>query len=298
MSDLRKECIAVGKAFLNIAVRSLRTIRSVVEKYARELVLDPMAQKQREREHGEAERRQSEIDEEMVAIHNQANRDGWTNSLIERFRELEQESQNIAKEYGARDPGSINPDDYEVVKIDPTKMHILEWHIGQSTNKICPKCMMPMILRTKTDTRCDSFPVFFWGCTGFFLPTQCKYTLPVTNSDMGAFIRRDNEAFAMSREEITCFAFDKQHERVIGQDLNDLESKPFDAYRCPIHGKAMVLKRKKQPQGRLDVWYLKCPSLIIPNNGWRECSQMIKIKSVAQVLAVRELGTGEKFNEM
>lgn len=298
MSYLRKEWIAVGKAFLNIAVHSLNSIKNELENLTKKFVLDPITRKQREKAREKAESRQSEIDEEMVAIYEQAQRDGWTDSLTERFHELEQESQNIAREYGIREPGAINPDDYEAVKIDITKMHILEWHIGQSTDKICPKCKMPMILRTQTATRLDSLPVFFWGCTGFFLPKQCRYTLPVTNSDMGAFIRKDNEAFAMKRDEIIDFVSDEQHKKIIGQDLNDLKLKSFSAYRCPVHGKAMVLKRKRHPVGPLDVWYLKCPSLIISSNGWTECSQMIKIKSVAQVLAIRELGTGEKFNEI
>ena len=174
MSDLGKAWIAVGKALLNIAVRSLRTIKSEVERYAKEFVLDPLARIQREQEHEKAERRQSEIDEEMIAIHEQAGRDGWKPSLIERFQELEQESQSIAKEYGMRAPGSIDPDNYEAVIIDPTKMHILEWHIGQSTDKICPKCKMPMILRTQTATRLDRFPTFFLGLHRVFPPNTMQ----------------------------------------------------------------------------------------------------------------------------
>ena len=125
-------------------------------------------------------------------------------------------------------------------------------------------------------------------------PRQCRHTERVTNADMGAFVRKDNEAFAMKRDEIIRIADDEQYKRKIGQDLRDLQSKPFDAYRCPVHRRAMVLKRKKNPIGPLDVWYLKCPSPI-PTNGGRGCSQMVKIKSVAQVFAVRELGTGQIF---
>ena len=207
-----------------------------------------------------------------------------------------QESNEIAAEFGAREAASFKPDEYEGIVIDPTTTHILEWHAGQFANKKCPRCSMPMRLQWRMDQRFEARPNFFWGCTGYFSPPprQCRQTSPVTQADMGALIRKDNEAFAMSRDEIIRRAFDEEYKWKIGNDLRSLQTQPFEAYRCPLHGRAMILQRKKEPDSALDVWYMKCPSPIPLNGGWG-CSQMVKLKSVAQILAVREHGTGRIF---
>ena len=288
--------MAVGKSVLNIAISTIRKVKDEIGRHTRQWVLDPLARRQREHARQEAEQRQAEIDKEMVFIYERVKRNGgnWTSKWKDRFWELEQESQRIADEFGERESLAVEPEDYDEVILDPTRIHVLEWHIGQSTNKICPRCNMPMILRIPTDQRLNPHPSFFWGCTGFFSSHQCRHTERVTNSDMGALVRKDNEFFAMQRDEIIRKANDKKYKYRIGQDLNDLKLQSFDAYRCPVHRRAMVLKRKKIPIGPLDVWYLKCPSPT-PWNSGMGCSQMVKIKSVAQVLAVRELGTGQSL---
>ena len=97
----------------------------------------------------------------------------------------------------------------------------------------------------------------------------------------------------MSRAEMCRKAFDGQYKLKIGQDLRELQGQVFQAYRCPFHGIGMVLtqKRRERQKGELDVWYLKCPSPISYNNG-PACGYKVKLKTVAQVLAVREIGTG------
>ncbi|MCY4673225.1 MAG: hypothetical protein OXD43_05580 [Bacteroidetes bacterium] len=210
---------------------------------------------------------------------------------------LRRESKAIAFDFGAREPASIDPDDYEGVIVDPAKVHILEWHAGQYASKSCPKCGMPLRLQWSQEASTDDYPRFFWGCTGFFNPAsmQCRFTSSVTNADMGALIRKDNEAFAMPRKEIIRRALDQDCKWKIHNDLRALHGQPFDAYRCPIHGTPMKLEKKKKPVRVLDVWYMRCPSSIWVNGNWRRCGQNVKIKSVAQVLAVRELGTERIF---
>ncbi len=295
-SDLGKGWVQVGKAVLNIAVSTIRQAKAELGKRAREHVFDPLARRRRDEARQRAERQQKDIDAEMVEISKQAQRDGWTESMVERFEELEGAAKAISKEYGAREAASIKVDDLEGVVINPTKIHILEWHAGQFANKSCSKCNMPMRLQWPNDQRLSPIPTFFWGCTGFFNPVglQCRNTEPVTKRDMGALVRKDNEAFAMTRDEIKLIANSEGIRKNIGRDLREVQNLSFDAYRCPIHDRAMTLKRKKEPSGPLDVWYMKCPS-IDPKHGSWGCSQNVKIKSVAQVLAVRELGTGRIF---
>ena len=71
-----------------------------------------------------------------------------------------------------------------------------------------------------------------------------------------------------------------------------MQGQALQSYRCPFHGIGMVLTKKKKEnrKGALDVWYLKCPSPISYNNGPR-CAYTVKLKTVAQVLAVRQIGT-------
>ena len=98
----------------------------------------------------------------------------------------------------------------------------------------------------------------------------------------------------MDRAEMCKRAFDRTVSQKIGQDLLALQDKAFPTYRCPIHGVGMVLKKKSRSKEPLDVWYLKCPSPIPHNDGFG-CSQTRKLKTVAQVLAVQHIRTGEIF---
>ncbi|MDE0008194.1 MAG: hypothetical protein OXS50_07940, partial [Gammaproteobacteria bacterium] len=125
-------------------------------------------------------------------------------------------------------------------------------------------------------------------------PRYCANTERVTNADFGALLRRDNEALAMDRAEMCRKAFDKTLRQRIDDDMRGLRGCTFPTYRCPIHGLGMVLVRKRKPKGELDEWHLRCPSPV-PHNGGRGCRQMVKLKTVAQVLAVRQIGTGALF---
>ena len=294
---LLKFGVEVGKSVLNIAASSIHAAKREFEKLARKYALDPIARWKREEARTKAERYQLEIDAEMVSIYERVKREGWTNSLRERFGVLHREYKAISLEFGPRQAASVDPDDYEGVVVDPAKAHILEWHAGQHASKNCPKCGMPLRLQWPRKASTYGYPRFFWGCTGYYnpYPMQCSFTEQVTDADAGALIRRDNEAFAMPRKEMIRRALDQEYKWKIGQDLRALRGKPFDIYRCPIHGRPMKLEKKKNPNQLLDVWHMRCTSMIWTNGSWERCSQLVKIKSVAQVLAVREFGTGRIF---
>ena len=112
---------------------------------------------------------------------------------------------------------------------------------------------------------------------------------------MGTLALKDNEAFSMERDELIRIANDLYFQNIIQQDLSSLQFSLFDSYRCPIHSRLMKLMRKRNPVDDLDMWYLKCPSPYSINYG-TGCSQMIKIKSIAQILAIREFATGRIFS--
>ena len=309
------KAVAVGKSLLGVTAGTIGTVKGALADLAKK-AMDPLARRRFEQERSHYEDRQTEIDEEFLCIIEQVKRDGGLSPKArDRYDELERGLDEIAQKLGPREAGELAPDDYDVVVVDPKHKHRLEWHVGQTTDKFCPKCGLPMILQFPRDQVLDPHPRYFWGCTGYYLgrsdPMHCRNTESVTNDDFGTLLRRDNEALAMDRDEMIQKAFDHKYGQRIGEDLRELEGRAFPAYRCPIHGVGMVLKQKKKPEGRLDVWYLGCPSpmygrlaalrpgsavahAIPPDNG-HGCSQTVKLKTVAQVLAVRQIGTGDIF---
>ena len=298
MQDVFAKAVAVCQGLLGIAVQTIGAVKRELAHLAGR-AMDPLARRRVDEERRRHEARQAEIDQEKLDIFKQAKRDGaWSTEARDRYEQLDQESRQIARALGPREAVKSAPDDYEVVLVDPEHMHRLEWHVGQATDKRCPTCGLPMLLQMRRDQVRDSRPDYFWGCTGWYLDRsdrrRCENTERVTNADLGALLRRDNEALAMDRAEMCRRAFDKTLSRKIGNDLRELRGRAFPAYRCPIHGVGMVLMRKHAPEGPLDVWHLKCPSPV-PHNDGRGCRQMVKLKTVAQVLAVRHIGTGELF---
>lgn len=292
------KAVAVCYSLLGVAVDTIGAVKQELRDLAGK-AMDPLARRRVELERRRSEVRQAEIDDEKLAIFQQAKRDGgWSTDARVRYDELDRESTAIARKLGPREAVRSAPDEYDVALVDPEHMHRLEWHVGQATDKLCPKCGLTMLLQIRRDQVREAHPSYFWGCTGWYLdrsdPRHCDNKERVTNADFGALLRRDNEALAIDRAEMCRRAFDEPFSRRIGRDLLELRGQTFPAYRCPIHGVGMILKRKHAPEGSLDVWHLKCPSPI-PHNGGRGCQQMVKLKTVAQVLAVRHIGTGEIF---
>lgn len=298
-ANLLDKAVAVGASLLGIAVGTIATAKRALAEMAKKKIIDPLVDWNFDRERSRGEARQAEIDAELLGILEQVRRDGgFSQDTRDRYDALERESDRIARKIGPRQAAQAAPDDYDIALVDPHHMHRLEWHVGQATDKLCAKCGLPMLLQLRRDQMSVAYPDYFWGCTGWYLdradPLHCANKERVTNADLGALLRRDNEALAMDRAEMCRRAFDRTFSRRVGDDLRQLRGRTFPAYRCPVHGLGMVLARKRVPLGKLDVWYLKCPSPV-SHNGSRGCRQIVKLKTVAQVLAVRQIGTGEIF---
>ena len=292
------QAVAVTQALLGIAVGTVGAVKKGLAELTK-AAMDPLARRRVEKERQRYEERQTDIDDEKREILDQAKRDGrWSPSAIDRYEDLNRKSEEIARKLGPRKSIEASPDDYDVVVVDPEHMHRLEWYVGQATDKRCRRCGLPMILQFPRDQVREPRPRYFWGCTGWYLSSsdsrRCTHTEGVTDADLGTLLRCDNEALAMGRAEMCRRAFDRTVSRKIGDDLLALRDQAFPAYRCPIHDVGMVLKKKLRPKQPLDVWYLRCPSPI-PHNGGFGCSQTRKLKTVAQVLAVRHIRTGEIF---
>lgn len=292
------QAVAVTQALLGIAVGTVGAVKKGLAELTK-AAMDPLARRRVEKERQRYEERQTDIDDEKREILDQAKRDGrWSPSAIDRYEDLNRKSEEIARKLGPRKSIEASPDDYDVVVVDPEHMHRLEWYVGQATDKRCRRCGLPMILQFPRDQVRDQRHTYFWGCTGWYMnaadPRRCTHTQGVSTADLGTLLRCDNEALAMDRAEMCKRAFDRTVSRKIGRDMLALQDQAFPAYRCPIHDIGMVLRKKLRPKEPLDVWYLKCPSPI-PDNDGHGCSQTRKLKTVAQVLAVRHIRTGEVF---
>lgn len=301
------KAIAVAQALLGIAVGTIGAVKKGLAKLA-DGAMDPLLRRQVEKERERNEKRQTDIDNEKREILGRAKRDGnWTDNALGRYEELNRESAAIGQRLGLR-PKEVEaaPDDYDVVVVDREHMHRLEWYVGQATDRTC-RCGLPMILRFPGTQANARFPSYFWACTGWYLgkehPRYCNNKDGVSDVDLGVLLRRDNEALAMDRSEMRRRASDQRWRDAnmpftfsvgIRNDIRGLQGQVFSAYRCPIHRLGMVLMRKRWPKDDLDEWYLKCPSPL-PHNEGRGCRQMVKLNTVAQILAVRKLGTGEIF---
>ena len=298
LNKVLSQAVAVTQALLSIAVGTIGAVKKGLAELARGAI-DPLARSRVEKERERCEDRQIEIDNEKRDILKQAKRDSrWSADAIDRYEELNRESQAIAQKLGPRKSIEAASDHYDALVVDLEHMHRLEWYVGQATDKRCERCGLPMILQFPRDQVRDQRPMYFWGCTGWYMnpadPRRCTHTQGVSTADLGTLLRCDNEALAMDRAEMCKRAFDRTVSRKIGRDMLALQDQAFPAYRCPIHDIGMVLRKKLRPKEPLDVWHLKCPSPIPYNDGYG-CSQTRKLKTVAQVLAVRHIRTGEVF---
>lgn len=301
LSTVLNQAVAVTQALLGIAVNTVGAIKKRLADLAK-VAMDPFARSRVQRERQRYEARQADIDNEKREILNQAERDDWGDEwpdwAMDRYGDLDRKSEEIAQKLGPRKSIEVAPDDYHVVVVDREHMHRLEWFRGQTTDKRCRKCGLPMILQIPRKQARDRRPRYFWGCPGWYLSCsdrrRCTHAEPVTEADLGTLLRCDNEALEMNRDEMCSKALDRTVSRKIGEDLDGLRHQAFRAYRCPIHDLGMVLHKKPKPKGPLDVWYLKCPSPL-PHNRGSGCSQTRPLNTVAQVLAVRQFGTGRIF---
>ena len=262
------------------------------------MALDPFARRfdeRDQREEARLETRDSEIDYELEHINAQRQRDGYLpDDEWERVQDLLREQRGIAKKLGGPRPViERQPDEFDLAEVDADHIHILEWHVGQTTDRRCPKCGNTMSLRLNPQ------PEYY--CHGRFRlsrdPKRCTFTMPVTNADRGALVPSGNEALAMTREEMTRKAYDRSYAQEIGQDLRELHSsrRVFHDYTCPIHGVGMVLARTNDYGKALGGWELRCPHPFSHYNSGVRCGYRLKLNTPAQVLAVRQSGTGKVF---
>jgi hypothetical protein len=178
-------------------------------------------------------------------------------------------------------------EDYKTVIISDENTHILQFHVGQAVyGKTCSRCSKPMILQWKLGIYSVSMNDFFWGCTGYFDNT-CHRTEAFKEQDLSLFTNTKRDEFNCTTQELNSLILLPSAARSVEQRMHEVKNETTDVYLCPIHHEPMILREKKDAKGLLDQYFLSCPR-------WQSqsCSQLVKLKSAAQLASALEAFTG------
>ena len=195
-----------------------------------------------------------------------------------------------------------NQDEYAAVSVSNDNSHLLQSTVGQTIyGKLCPHCGWQMQLQWNRAKSSIATHDFGWGCTGWYWrgtgnrPHRCEHWEALAPEDFDIFGRANRAEYA----ELTPQTFAKMvldHSPLIIKRIdavrNDQDPQSAtEAYRCPVHGEPLVLRKKQQHEGRLlDMYFLGCPRWNPEGHG---CQFIVKLKSPAQLNAYLEAATGE-----
>ena len=229
------------------------------------------------------------VDAEVVELERKAQRDGVASQHDqERKQELEllrtekyQEYQELKAAEIAEDQ-CASPEDYETSVLDGSRVHLLQFHMGQAVLKKKCSCGKPMILQSKCKPHGSLYQLsdFFWACTGFYndSPLKCKKTQNFTAKDVGFLHKSDILEFQISNNDLSRIFHQPPVEKVVIDRIHSHLRQKDDEVLCPVHHVPMVLREKREHQGVvLDMFFLACPHT--------NCQQIVKLKSPAQLAA-------------
>jgi hypothetical protein len=177
--------------------------------------------------------------------------------------------------------------DYKSVVISDENTHILQFHVGQAVyGKTCSRCSKPMTLQWRLGIYSVSMNDFFWGCTGFFDNT-CRITEKFKEQDLSLFTNTKRDEFNCSTQELNSIILIPNAAKSVEKRMDEVRNVATDVYLCPVHHEPMILREKKDAKGLLDQYFFSCPR-------WQAqaCSQLVKLKSAAQLASALEAFTG------
>lgn len=249
------------------------------------------------------------INDEIKAIRDKARR----NSLSERDkrrwddlrvqREEEKTQQDQAREVQAAETIIDKESDIESVVIDDDNdnVHILTANaFADVIGKKCNVCGRKMKLQWRRDLANPSATDVFWGCVGWYFvdgqQRKCTNTLNLSREDFGIMVDRSLPEFQTSAQEFQEILAVPEVQITIETRVDDLASdlrrrrQGVEIASCPVHGEALVLKKKGQPSGLLDMYFLACPYWLPRSEG---CPFLEKLKSASQLAVLLKSQTGQ-----
>lgn len=185
------------------------------------------------------------------------------------------------------------------VEVDLETTHVLQYNAFADTlGKKCT-CGRQMKLQWKRDLSVAGPSDFYWGCTGWYVIAPkgraCNRTESLQRSDYALMTDTSAPEFSVTAEEFGIILEDPGTTQIVIARVNDLRSdlaarkQGVELATCPVHGEHMILKKKSNPSGLLDAYFLACPHWQPNSQG---CSFMEKLKSGSQLAALLKAETG------
>lgn len=247
-----------------------------------------------------------EVNDEIMFLRNRSmSRGGLNDQERRRWNELFEEREelkaglNQVKEVKAAEKILDSEAVLEKVEVDLETTHVLQYNAFADTlGKTC-KCGRPMKLQWQRDLSVAGPRDFFWACTGWYVPMgegrACTRRQPLQRSDYALMTDTSAPEFSVTAEEFGVILEDPGTAKIITSRVNDLRSdlaskkQGVELATCPVHGQNMVLRKKSNPTGLLDAYFLACPHWQPNGQG---CSFIEKLKSGSQLAALLKAETG------
>ena len=164
-------------------------------------------------------------------------------------------------------------------------------------------CGRHMKLQWQRDVAVAGPNDFYWGCTGWYVKQgqgqgqkpACTHTERLQRNDYGLMTDTSAPEFSLTAAEFGDILSDVGTQEIITTRVQDLQSdlskrkQGVELVSCPVHGEHMVLRKKGNPSGLLDMYFLACPRWQPNNQG---CSFIEKLKSGSQLAALLKSETG------
>jgi len=281
----------------------VQTVRTAYDSYvgrggaAKQAVIDQSRSQQE---------RLREVNDEIMHLRNRnMSRGGLSEPDRRRWHQLREErdellgSLNQAKEVKAAEKIIESGAVLQKVEVDLETAHVLQYNAFADTlGKRC-QCGRPMKLQWSRELNVAGPKDFYWGCTGWYVQTAngkaCTRKEPLQRSDFGLMTDTSAPEFSVTAEEFGVILEDPGTTRIITTRVNDLRSdlagkrKGVELATCPVHGEHMVLRKKSNPTGLLDAYFLACPRWQPNEQG---CPFIEKLKSGSQLAALLKSETG------
>jgi hypothetical protein len=249
-----------------------------------------------------------DVNDEIIALRNRhMSRGSLSDQERRRWNELREERDellgkvNEAKEVKAAEKILDSEAQIEKVEIDLDTSHVLQYNAFADTlGKKCRMCGRQMKLQWQRDVAVAGPSDFYWGCTGWYVKqsqkSACTHTERLQRNDYGLMTDTSAPEFTLTAEEFGDILTNTGTQQIITARVQDLQSdlskqgKGVELVTCPVHGEHMVLRRKSNPAGLLDMYFLACPRWKPNNQG---CSFIEKLKSGSQLAALLKSETGQ-----
>lgn len=308
MSFLNRVANGLGTLLGVLAETTSQVIATVKRSYAAYRDQAGISARETRQDADRKKDRLREINDEIIALRQRGmSRGHFTDAEQKRWNDLKaarvalREEVEEAREVKAAEKIIETEDRIEKVEVVLETSHVLQFNaFADALGKDCPRCGRRMKLqweRTVTVARPNDF---FWGCTGYYIVLQdgrraCRYTEHLQRNDYGLMTDVTQPEFSLSSQEFGIILADPGTRRIITERVDDLREDLSKSRRgvelatCPVHGEGMVLKRKSNPNGLLDAYFLACPRWLPHDQG---CTYIEKLKSGSQLAALLQAQTG------